>query len=163
MRKANISEIPENRADSPTGKFCSIDRDLNEAIGGDFRSMDLTKRWPFAVELTRLPAGKANYPFHSHSTQYEFYIIVSGTATVRYKDGQTEAVAGDFFMFGPGEPHQLINNGTDDMTYYCIADNPVGDHGYYPDSDKYIVRLPEPRQLIKGTRVEYYHGEDEGK
>jgi len=163
MLKANVSKIPEEKSVSPTGKFCSNDRDLNAAIGGDWRSMDLTKRWPFAVEMTTIPAGKANYPFHSHSTQYEFYLIVSGDAIVRHKDGQTEAAAGDFFMFGPGEPHQILAGSADDVTYYCVADNPINDHAYYPDSDKYLVRLPGPRQLVKGQPVDYYSGEDEAK
>jgi uncharacterized cupin superfamily protein len=91
---------------------------------------------------------------------YEFYLIVSGTPTVRHKDGTTEAKAGDYFMFAPGEPHQMINNGKDDVVYYCIADNPISDHAYYPDTDKWLVRVPEKRVLIKGKRIEdYYEGE----
>jgi uncharacterized cupin superfamily protein len=163
MRKANISEIPEYPSDSPSGKFRTIDKPMNEAIGGDSRSMDLTKRWPFDVEISRLPAGAANWPFHSHANQYEFYIIVSGSAIVRHREGEMEVRPGDFFKFGPGEPHQLINRGAEDVTYYCIADNPLADHCYYPDSDKYAVRMPEPRQLIKGARVDYFDGEDEVK
>ena len=163
MRKSNISEIAEEKSGSPSGKFCTIDKPLNAAIGGDSRSMDLTKRWPFDVELSRVPAGAANYPYHSHSTQWEFYIIVFGSATVRHKGGMTEAKAGDFFMFGPGEPHQIINNSTSDVTYYCVADNPMADHAYYPDSDKWLVRVPEQRSIIKGQRVDYYEGEDEAK
>ncbi|HEY1609362.1 MAG TPA: cupin domain-containing protein, partial [Paraburkholderia sp.] len=158
MRKANLADIHEEKSGSPSGKFCTFDKPLNEAIGGDPRSNDLRKRWPFAVELTRIPPGARNYPFHSHSAQYEFYIIVSGLATVRDRNGETEAKPGDFFMFAPGEPHQLINNTKLDVTYYSIADNPVNDHGYYPDSDKWIVRIPESRQIIKGERVDYYHG-----
>jgi uncharacterized cupin superfamily protein len=163
MRKANLSEIPEEKSGSPSGKFCTIDKPLNQAIGGDSRSMDLTTRWPFDVELSKIPPGAANYPFHSHSNSYEYYIILSGTPTVRHKNGETEAVAGDFFIFKPGEPHQMINRTASDVTYYCIADNPISDHVYYPDSDKYAVRIPEPRQVIKGERVEYYLGEDDKK
>jgi hypothetical protein len=29
-----------------------------------------------------------------------------------------------------------------------------------PDSDKWIVRVPEKRQVIKGEKVDYYTGED---
>ncbi len=163
MLKANISEIPEEKSGSPSGKFCTIDKPLNEAIGGDPRSMDLTKRWPFAVELTRIPPGAANCPYHSHATQYEFYLIVSGTAIVRHKDGETEAVAGDFFMFPPGEPHQIINRSASDLTYYSVADNPINDHAYYPDSDKWAVGPPVGKVFIKGESVDYYAGEEEVK
>jgi len=159
MLKANISEIPEDKSESPKGKYVTIDRDLNAAVGSDFRSTDLLKRWPFAIELTRIPVGKTNYPLHSHASQFEFYLIVSGTATVRHKDGETTAVAGDFFMFSPGEPHQMINKGTEDVTYYCVADNPLSEHVYYPDSDKFGMRSPKI-QVIKGERAEYYLGEE---
>ncbi len=155
MLKANISAVPEEESASPSGTFCTIDKPLNEAIGGDPKAMDLTKRWPFAVELTRIPPSAANYPYHSHAVQYEFYLIVSGTATVRHKDGETEATAGDFFMFPPGEPHQMINRSTEDVRYYCVADNPIHDHVYYPDSDKWIVGLEGKRQVIKGKHVDY--------
>jgi uncharacterized cupin superfamily protein len=163
MLKANISEIPEYPWSSPSGKFRTVDKPLNEAIGGDSKSMDLTKRWPFEVEITTIPPGSANYPYHAHSTQYEFYIILSGTAVVRHGGGETEVRAGDFFKFGPGEPHQIINRGTENVIYYSVADNPVGDHAYQPDSGKYIVRMPEPRTLIKGIPADYFEGEDENK
>jgi hypothetical protein len=35
MLKANISEIPEYPSSSPNGKFRTVDKPLNEAIGGD--------------------------------------------------------------------------------------------------------------------------------
>src|ERR1700744_248059 len=101
MRKANVADIQEEKSTSPKGKFCVFDRPLNDALGADSRSMDLTKRWPFDVELTRMPPGAINYPFHMHANAYEFYIVVSGTPTSRHKDGTTEAQPGDFFMFVP--------------------------------------------------------------
>jgi uncharacterized cupin superfamily protein len=161
MRKANIADVPQNRSGSPHGKFGTIDQDLNEALGSDFRSMDLDKRWPFAVEVTRVPAGKPNYPYHSHGSMFEFYFIVSGTGTVRHKDGTTDIKPGDFFMFAPGEAHQIMAGSEGDLVYHCVADNPYSDHAYYPDSDKYSVRMPKPRQIIKGKEVDYYAGEDE--
>jgi uncharacterized cupin superfamily protein len=163
MRKANISQLAEEASGSPSGKFRTFDKPLNEALGGDSRSMDLTKRWPFDVEMTRIPPGAANYPLHTHAIQWEFYLIVTGIATVRHKDGETEVGPGDFFIFGPGEPHQMVNRGTSDVTYCCVADNPLNDHAYYPDSDKWIVRVPENRVFLKGQRVDYYTGEDEAK
>ena len=32
--------------------------------------------------------------------------------------------AGDAFFFGPGEAHQISNDGDEDFVYYVIADNP---------------------------------------
>ena len=161
MRKANISEVPSETWKSPTGKFNSWGKGLTAAIGADSRSTDLVKRWPFDLELSGIPAGATNCPYHSHSNQYELYVVLSGALTVRHKDGETLVTAGDFFMFAPGEPHQMINRGTEEATYYCIADNPLNEHCYYPDSDKYALGLPDARALIKnGGQVGYFHGED---
>ncbi len=85
---------------------------------------------------------------------------------MRHKDGTTEAGMGDFFIFAPGEPHQIVNSGTSDLIYYCIADNPLSDHAYYPDSDKFAVFLPERTRsvFLKGDgKVDYFHGEDEAQ
>lgn len=164
MRKANISQLTEVESSSPSGKFRAFDRQITGTLGGDSRSMDLTKRWPFDVELTRIPPGAANYPYHAHSTQYEFYLMVSGTAIIRHQDGETEVGPGDFFIFGPTEPHQIINRSAADVVYYSVADNPINEHAYYPDSDKYLLRMPEKRLLIKGGAcVDYFHGEDDVK
>ena len=61
-------------------------------------------------------------------------------------------------IFKPGEPHQLINDGTEDLVLYVVADNPIGESGYYPDSLKWIVRSPE-RRLFRGEALDYYDGE----
>jgi len=33
----------------------------------------------------------------------------------------------DFALFEPGEPHQIINNSTEDILYIIVADNPIGE------------------------------------
>src|SRR5436853_540089 len=78
-------------------------------------------------------------PYHSHSAESELYLVVSGNGTVRDKDGLTDVGAGDAFFFGPGEAHQLTNAGEEDLVYYVVADNPLGDGCYYPDSGKWAV------------------------
>ena len=90
------------------------------------------------------------------------YLVISGNGTVRHKDGRTEVVAGDAFIFGPDEPHQLINSGDEDLTYYVIADNPIGEAGYYPDSGKWKVNKSSAadRVVIKGEETDYFDGEE---
>ncbi len=41
----------------------------------------------------------------------------------------------------------------------CIADNPIGESWYYPDSKKYGVREPE-RTFIRGEPLDYFDGEE---
>lgn len=78
---------------------------------------------------------------------------------VRHRDGTTTIEAGDAFLFKPGEPHQLINNGTQDLVLYLVADNPLGEACYYPDSGKWSVPIPE-RRLIRSEPLDYDDGEE---
>jgi uncharacterized cupin superfamily protein len=159
MRKVNTKSVSEDTWASPKGKFVGSGKGISEALGRDPRSTDLKLRHPFDVELMRVPPGKVPYPYHSHSAQWEFYLVESGTGKVRHQDGTDEIEAGDAFIFEPGQPHQIINDGEDDLLVYIIADNPVGESCHYPDSDKYVVRSPE-RRLMRGDALGYYDGEE---
>lgn len=159
MRKVNTRDIPEDTWSSPKGKFAGAGKEISEALGRKPLSTDLKERHPFAVEILRIPPGKTPYPYHSHSAQWEFYHIIAGSGLVRHQDGQTEITEGDAFIFEPDQPHQLINNSGQDMLVYVVADNPIGESGYYPDSKKWLVRSPE-RRLMHGEKLEYYDGEE---
>jgi uncharacterized cupin superfamily protein len=89
-------------------------------------------------------------------------VVVSGTGSVRHKNGVTKITAGDAFIFGPDEPHQLTNAGEDDFIYYVIADNPIGESAYYPDSGKWKVNKSSAtdRVVIKGRETDYFDGEE---
>jgi uncharacterized cupin superfamily protein len=144
---------------SPSGKFARSGRKISEALGRDRQSSDLNERHPFDVEITRVPAGAASCPFHSHSAQWEFFHVISGRGTLRHRDGRIAIESGDAFVFKPNEPHQLINDGDQDLILYVVADNPIGETCYYPDSDKWAIKAPEYR-LVRSQPLDYYDGED---
>ena len=108
----------------------------------------------------RIPPGKSLCPYHEHSAQWELYLVVSGVGTIRDRDGETQVGAGDSFVFGPHEAHQLTNRGNEDFVYYVIADNPVGDVCHYPDSGKWAVHRQDERLIIHGTVGDYFDGEE---
>ena len=159
MRKVNTNQMAEVTWSSPKGKFAGAGKEISEELGRKPQSTDLKERHPFDVEITRIAPGKTPCPYHSHSAQWEFYHVISGTGVVRHKDGKTAIAAGDAFIFEPGEPHQLINDGTEDLVLYVVADNPIGESCHYPDSNKWLVRSPE-RRLMAGKAMEYYEGEE---
>src|SRR5262245_8009181 len=81
--------------------------------------------WPGAIRLTSPSSASrlANLialiiPMEPNRS---FYLFISGQGRVRDKDGTWEVTAGDAFFFGPGEAHQLLNNGTEDFAYHVIA------------------------------------------
>ena len=159
MRKVNTNQLPEHDWSSPKGKFSGSGKEVSEALGRDPFSTDLLKRHPFDIEICRIPPGKSPCPYHSHSAQWEFYHVISGHGLVRDKDGTTPIEPGDAFIFPPDQPHQLINNGAEDLVVYIVADNPLGETCHYPDSHKWLVRSPK-RQLIRSGALNYYDGEE---
>ena len=159
MQKVNSNRMEEEKWSSPKGTFAGAGKEISEALGRKPLSTDLLERHPFDVEIVRIPAGKAAYPYHSHSAQWEFYHVISGTGMVRHKDGSTPIEPGDAFLFKPGEPHQIRGDAGADLILYVVADNPIGESTYYPDSRKWAVRSPE-RRVLRSEPLEYYDGEE---
>src|ERR1700746_3868122 len=107
MRKVSLSEIKEVTWRSPGGKYAVSFKGISEALGRDPNSLDLSKRHAFDLEWNRVPPGKRNFPYHAHSAQWELYLIITGKGSVRHKDGTTEVVIGDAFIFEPDEQHKI--------------------------------------------------------
>lgn len=159
IKIVNSERVEEEGWSSPGGRFAGASREVSVALGRKPLSTDLNERMPFDVEILRIPAGKAPYPFHSHSAQWEFYHVISGRGKVRDAEGTTAIGAGDAMIFKPGEPHQFINDSDADLVIYVVADNPVGESVHYPDSGKWLVRSPE-RRVFRGDALDYYEGEE---
>lgn len=159
MKKVNLKDIAEEAWVSPKGKFAGFGQSVSVALGRKDTSTDLQDRHPFDLEIVRVQPGKTPYVYHSHSAQWEMYHVLAGRGLVRHEDGTTPIESGDAFVFKPGQPHQLSNNGDVDLVVMVIADNPIGESGYYPDSQKWIVRSPR-RRLMRGEALDYYDGEE---
>ena len=161
MKKVNLSETKENERLSPKGKYQRFVKDISVALGRERDSLDLAKRHPFDLALTRIPKGKSLCPYHSHGGETELYLVVSGRGAIRDRNGTTEVAAGDAFLFAPGEAHQLTNAGEDDFVYYVIADNPLCDSCYYPDSGKFAVaKEGDDYVIVKAEEADYFLDEE---
>jgi uncharacterized cupin superfamily protein len=159
MHKVNTNELEPMKWSSPKGTMAGEGIQVSEALGRKRDSTDIMERHPFDVEILRIPPGKAPYPYHSHSAQWEFYHVISGSGRVRHKDGTTPVVAGDACIFLPGEPHQFVNDGAETLAIYVVADNPMGEACFYPDSGKWSHPLPE-RRMMRGEPLDYFDGEE---
>jgi uncharacterized cupin superfamily protein len=159
MRKVNTNTLEELTWSSPKGKFAGSGKQVSEALGRDPKSTDVMERHPFDIEIARIPAGMAPYPYHSHSAQWEFYHVISGSGIVRHGDGTTPIETGDAFLFKPGEPHQITNTGSEDLVLYVVADNPMNESYYYPDSEKWSVPIPK-RRIMRSEPLDYFDGEE---
>src|SRR5438876_6137672 len=155
MQKINTNKLEEISWSSPKGKFSGAGKEVSEALGRKPQSTDLNERHPFDVEIVRIGPGQIPYPYHSHSAQWEFYHVISGKGAVRHKDGKTPIAPGDAFLFKPGEAHQILNDGSQHLILYVVADNPIGESFHYPDSQKWGVRSPERRLKVLLRRKNY--------
>ena len=124
MKQAKESAIKWVEERSPHGRFHLFRRHISEALGAPRDAGVAGGGHPFDVELTKLPPGATNFPFHAHAAQWEVYLVLIGVGELRAGDTVTEVTAGDTFVCPPGEPHQIKNIGTEDLVYYVIADNP---------------------------------------
>jgi uncharacterized cupin superfamily protein len=161
MKRVNQEGLPWVERRSPKGKFHKFRRDLSGALRGGGSEGALTGGAPFEVELVRLPSGAANFPFHSHSAEWECYLILAGTGTVRVGDERSTLAPGDCVMCPPGEAHQIFNDGEGDLVYYVIANNAPSDVWHYPDSDKWGFDLPNGQSVyFRKSEVDYYDREE---
>lgn len=157
-RRVHLDDLKWEPWSSPKGKFAATSKELSIAVGALRNTPTGLGGHPFDLELGRLAPGKSGCPFHSHSSQWELYVILSGTGTVR-ADAETGPVqAGDVVVHPPGEAHQLTNSGADDLDYLLVADNPPNEFWTYPDSNKWGFRAP--RKIFRATDVDYHDGEE---
>jgi uncharacterized cupin superfamily protein len=158
MKHAKQSEIEWFEQRSPGGRFHIFRRQISEALGAPRDAGVAGGGHPFEVELSRIPPGATNFPFHAHAAQWELYIVLSGSGELRAGDTVSSITAGDTFVCPPGEPHQLKNTGSDDLLYYVIADNPPVDVINYPDSNKWLVK--PHRKVFTIQETNYYANEE---
>jgi uncharacterized cupin superfamily protein len=160
MNKINLAEIAIEKSRSPKGQFRSQSQHISEALAGVNSLGASGHAQPFAVELVRVPAGAIDWPYHSHSAQWEMYLIIAGRGQVRTPEGFTDVREGDCLIHPPGEAHQITNTGATDLVYYIIADSPLSDVCHYPDSNKWQVPgLPQPVR-VGAAASDCYEGEE---
>lgn len=157
MKIVNHKDINPVTQKSPKETFYIERRHISEAMGVP-RDAGLDKGGhPFEVEHVSLPAGKRNFPLHTHAAQYEFYYILSGKGMLETESDSHELRAGDSVMLAPGEAHSFYNPYEAPLEYLVIADNPPADIAYYPKSKKWGIK---PGRIFFRESVDYYDGEE---
>jgi uncharacterized cupin superfamily protein len=118
--------------------------------------------------LTVLPPGKAQCPFHSHHGEEEMFLIMAGTGELRFGDQRHPLRPHDVIACPTGGPevaHQIINTGAVDLRYLALSTIAPVEACEYPDSGKVGVfaGVRGQRQLRalfrQGEAVDYYDGE----
>lgn len=115
-----------------------------------------------SINFYLLQPGKSNYPYHQHYGREEAFYIISGTATLRTPEGETEVKEGDIIVFPANEKgaHMLTNTSNAPVLYIDIDTYSSYDVVVYPDSDKVRVYAGELQKSFK-LQSEVNYLEDE--
>ena len=119
--------------------------------------------------LTVLPPGKAQCPFHSHRGEEEMFLILEGEGELRFGDQRLPIRRHDVIACptrgGAEVAHQIINTGPTTMRYLSLSTLVDVEACEYPDSGKVLVTAGKRgrgtlRKMFRGeTTVDYYDRE----
>lgn len=164
----NESDVEWELMESPKGRFQAREKMLPQyltaraktqpSFGGAEATDATLRRRPFEVDLVSVSPGKLAWPRHYHSMQWEYYIVLSGHGEMLQEEGQSgiPMKPGEHIVQPPGWVHTIANTGDEDLVYYVIADNPVEEHCYYPDTDKWYAA----GATYRPQEVDYWDGEE---
>jgi uncharacterized cupin superfamily protein len=156
----NVDEAP-TRTDANGEHFASSMTDLASELGAN----------AIGANITRVPPGKAAFPFHHHYANEEHFFVLSGSGVLRWGSNTYAVKRHDYVVNLPGGPehgHQLINTGDEDLVYLAISTQVLPEVVGYPESGKTGVRTVWTRDksgrfLVTDEdkdAVSYWDGED---
>jgi uncharacterized cupin superfamily protein len=118
--------------------------------------------------LTVVPPGKAQCPFHCHHAEEEMFLILEGEGELRFGNERYAIRQHDVIACPPGGPsvaHQIINTGEQNLRYLALSTLAEVEACEYPDSQKVLIVAGDrgQRRLRKMLRaentVDYYDRE----
>ncbi len=118
--------------------------------------------------LTELPPGKAQCPFHSHRAEEEMFLILEGEGELRFGAQRFKLRRHDVIACPTGGAevaHQIINTGSTTMRYLSLSTASTTEVCEYPDSGKIGVfastsQTSGVRKLFRAeASVDYYDRE----
>jgi uncharacterized cupin superfamily protein len=118
--------------------------------------------------LTVLPPGKAQCPFHAHREEEEMFLVLDGEGELRFGDQRFKIRKNDVIACPTGDAsvaHQIINTGVVPLRYLALSNLSHTEVCEYPDSNKVDVFAAAPdtsglRKMFHGeATVDYYDRE----
>jgi uncharacterized cupin superfamily protein len=152
LSEVELTDVEEN------GFYTSRRAQFSAAIGAR----------KLGYNLTELPPGSAQCPFHSHRAEEEMFLILEGEGELRYGEQRYRIQKHDVIACptgGPATAHQIINTGSAPMRYLALSNLAEVEICEYPDSRKLGVfaggaDTPRLRKLVRSeSDVDYYDRE----
>lgn len=113
--------------------------------------------------LTVVPPHGTAFPYHRHTANEEWLLVLSGTGTLRHDDEELPLREGDMVALLAGSCHQVKNQSDAELRYLCFSTLLYPEITEYPDSGK-VMSVPVPdRRRGHMTRLadrrSYWDGE----
>jgi uncharacterized cupin superfamily protein len=89
--------------------------------------------------LTELPPGKAQCPFHAHREEEEMFLVLEGTGELRFGEQRFPIRRHDVIACPTGGAevaHQIVNTGSTPLRYLAVSTLATTEVCEYPDSNK---------------------------
>lgn len=153
----NLNEVVFDDIED-NGYFTSSRGQISDHIGAQ----------KLGYNLTVLPPGKAQCPFHSHHGEEEMFFIIEGEGELRFGEERYPIRQHDVICCPTGGAevaHQIINTGTTTMRYLALSTLCEVEACEYPDSQKVLVVAGSRgnrglRKMFRAdTDVDYYDRE----
>jgi uncharacterized cupin superfamily protein len=157
----NLDEVAFDDVEE-NGAFTSSRATISDHIGAQ----------KLGYNLTVLPPGKVQCPFHNHHAEEEMFFILEGEGQLRFGNETYPIRKHDVIACptgGPDVAHQIINTGTVTMRYLAISNIADIEICEYPDSQKVLAVSGKRgerglRKMIRAENtVDYYDREDPNK
>ena len=97
--------------------------------------------------LTELPPGKAQCPFHAHRAEEEMFLVLDGEGELRYGAQTYRIRRHDVIACPTGDrstAHQIINTGSTTLRYLALSNVSPIEVCEYRDSNKTGVHADDP-------------------
>jgi len=108
------------------------------------------------VNIDYIPPKAYSTKYHSHSQQEEFFLILSGTGTLRLNDEEKLVKQGDFIAKPAAQnvAHTFYNSGNEVLTILDIGTRESEDTCYYPDENVYLQKSNDQRRVFRGSSLD---------
>lgn len=108
------------------------------------------------VNIDYVPPKAYSTKYHSHSQQEEFFMILSGSGTLRLNDQEWFVKQGDFIAKPAAQEiaHTFYNSGNDSLVIIDVGTNEKEDTCYYPDEDMYLQKSNDQRRIFRGKDLD---------
>ena len=154
----NLDEVAFNDVEE-NGFYTSSRGQISDHIG----ARDL------GYNLTVVPPGKSQCPFHCHHGEEEMFFILEGEGELRFGEQRYPIRRHDVIACPPGGAdvaHQIINTGATPLRYLSISNRVELEACEYPDSQKVLISSGKRgekgllrKMFLAETTVDYYDRE----